>query len=157
DVQWLDAASAQVLLFVGRRLLAGRIVVLCAARPAIVRSPLSGLPELSIRGLGDSGARALLLENLAGAFHAEVARQIIAESHGTPLALLELPRTWNLADLAGAFGLPARHPVAGKIEQSYSRRLQLLPQQTQLLVLTAAADPLGDPFLLRRALGILGI
>ena len=79
------------------------------------------------------------------------------ESHGNPLALLELPRTWNVAGLAGGFGLPSSQPVAGRIEQSYIRRLQLLPSDTQLLVLTAAAEPLGDLVLLHRAAGTLGI
>src|SRR5271165_925986 len=72
-------------------------------------------------------------------------------------ALLELPRTWNVAGLAGGFGLPSSQPIAGRIEQSYIRRLQLLPADTQLLVLTAAAEPLGDPVLLHRAAGTLGI
>jgi DNA-binding CsgD family transcriptional regulator/tetratricopeptide (TPR) repeat protein len=79
------------------------------------------------------------------------------ESHGNPLALLELPRTWNVAGLAGGFGLPSSQPVAGRIEQSYVRRLQLLPADTRLLVLTAAAEPLGDLVLLHRAAGMLGI
>jgi DNA-binding CsgD family transcriptional regulator len=41
--------------------------------------------------------------------------------------------------------------VAGKIEQSYVRRLQLLPADTRLLVLTAAAEAVGDPVLFHRA------
>jgi hypothetical protein len=79
------------------------------------------------------------------------------ESHGNPLALIELPRTWNAADLAGGFGLPSGQPVAGRVEQSYMRRLQLLSSDTRLLVLTAAAEPLGDLILLHRAAGTLGI
>jgi DNA-binding CsgD family transcriptional regulator len=68
-----------------------------------------------------------------------------------------LPRTWEAAGLAGGFGLPASQPVAGKIEHSYVQRLRLLPADTRLLVLTAAAEPLGDPVLLHRAAGALGI
>ena len=86
-----------------------------------------------------------------------VCDQIVAESHGNPLALLELPRTWNVTGLAGGFGLPGGQPVASRIEQSYVRRLQPLPADTRLLVLTAAAEPLGDPVLLHRAAGTLGI
>jgi len=157
DAQWLDHASAQILGFVARRLLAERIAVVCAARTGIGDDVLAGLPELSIRGLGDSDARALLLANVPGPIDAAVCDQIVKESHGNPLALLELPRTWNIADLAGGFGLPGSQPVAGRIEQSYVRRLQLLPSDTQLLVLMAAAEPLGDPVLLYRAAGTLGI
>ena len=32
DAQWLDTASAQIVAFVGRRLLAERIALVCAAR-----------------------------------------------------------------------------------------------------------------------------
>jgi DNA-binding CsgD family transcriptional regulator/tetratricopeptide (TPR) repeat protein len=157
DAQWLDHASAQILGFVARRLLAERIAVVCAARTGIGDDVLAGLPVLPVLALGDSDARALLLANVPGPLDARVCDQIITESHGNPLALLELPRTWNVADLAGGFGLPSSHPVAGRIEQSYVRRLQLLPADTQLLVLTAAAEPLGDRVLLHRAAGTLGI
>ena len=157
DAQWLDHASAQILVFVARRLLAERIAVVCAARTGAGDGVLAGLPELSVRGLEDSDSRALLLANVPGPLDSAVCDQIVMESHGNPLALLELPRTWNVAGLAGGFGLPSGQPVAGRIEQSYIRRLQLLPSDTQLLVLTAAAEPLGDPVLLHRAAGSLGI
>ncbi len=157
DAQWLDHASAQILGFVARRLLAERIALVCATRTGIGDDVLAGLPELPIHGLGDSDARALLLENVHGPLDAAVCAQIIAESHGNPLALLELPRTWNATELAGGFGLPASHPVVSKIERSYARRIQLLPFETQLLVLAAAAEPLGDPALLHRAAETIGI
>ena len=157
DAHWLDHASAQILGFVARRLLAEPIAVVCAARTGIGDDVLAGLPVLPVPPLGDSDARALLLANVPGPLDARVCDQIVAESHGNPLALLELPRTWNVAGLAGGFGLPTSPPVAGRIEQSYLRRLRLLPSDTQLLVLTAAAEPLGDPALLHRAAGTLGI
>jgi DNA-binding CsgD family transcriptional regulator len=157
DAQWLDRASAQILGFVGRRLLAERVAFVCAARTGIGDDVFAGLPELVIHGLGDSDARALLLDNVYGPLDAAVCDQIISESHGNPLALLELPRSWNVADLAGGFGLPSSQPVISKIEQSYVRRIRLLPSQTQLLVLAAAAEPLGDPALLHRATETLGI
>jgi DNA-binding CsgD family transcriptional regulator len=157
DGQWLDQASAQILGFVARRLLAERVAVVCAARTGTGDDVLAGLPGMPIRGLGDGDARALLLASVAGPLDASACDQIVMESHGNPLALIELSRTWNVSDLAGGFGLPASQPVAGRIEQSYVRRLQLLPPDTRLLVLTAAAEPLGDRLLLHRAAGMLGI
>jgi hypothetical protein len=157
DAQWLDRASAQILGFVARRLLAERIALVCATRTGSGDDVLAGLPALSIHGLGDSEARALLLDNVYGPLDAAVCDQIVTESHGNPLALLELPRSWRAADLAGGFGLPDSQPVVSKIEQSYVRRLRLLPSQTQLLVLAAAAEPLGDPLLLHRAAETLGV
>ena len=157
DAQWLDHVSAQILGFVARRLLAERVALIFAARTAIGDDGLAGLPELMIRGLNDSDARALLLDNMQGPLDAAVCDQIVIESHGNPLALLELPRTWRAIDIAGGFGLPDSQGVASRIEQSYLRRLLPLPAETQLLILAAAAEPVGDPLLLQRAAEALGI
>jgi DNA-binding CsgD family transcriptional regulator len=157
DAQWLDSASAQVVGFVARRLLAERVALLCAASSGIGDGALAGLPALPVVGLGDSDARALLLASVHGPLDAAVCEQIIAESHGNPLALLELPRTWNTSDLAGGFGLPGSPPVMNRIERSYVQRLKELPADTQLLVLAAAAEPLGDPFLLHEAAAALDL
>jgi DNA-binding CsgD family transcriptional regulator len=157
DVQWLDHASAQILGFVARRLNAERIAIVCAARTAEGDDVLDGLPELVIHGLDDPEALALLLANVHAPLDAAVCGQIIAECHGNPLALLELPRTWDPADLAGGFGVPRSAAVASKIENSYARRLVGLPAETRLLVLVAAAEPLGDLAVLHSAAGALGI
>ena len=130
---------------------------MCADRTGVAEDVFAGLPTLSIEGLSDSDARTLLLENVHGPLDAAVREQIIVESHGNPLALLELPRTWTSTELAGGFGLPESRPVVSKIEQSYAKRLLELPAETQLLVLAAAAEPLGDPLLLSRAVEILGL
>jgi DNA-binding CsgD family transcriptional regulator len=151
DSQWLDQASARILAFVTRRLLAERVAIVCGARTGLGDSVMAGLPELLVGALNDRDARALLLENLIGPLDAAVCDQIVAESHGNPLALLEFPRTWNAAELAGGFGFPESHPIASKIEEGYVRRLHRLPSDTQLLVLVATAEPLGDPVLLHTA------
>jgi len=157
DALWLDHASAQIIGFVARRLLAERVALVCAARPGIEDGVLARLPVLPVGGLSDSDARLLLLDNVHSPLDEAVVDQIVAESHGNPLALLELPRTWRAAQHAGGYGLPGRLPVAGKIEQSYVRRLEQLPSPTRLLVLAAAAEPLGDPVLLLRAARALDV
>jgi ATP/maltotriose-dependent transcriptional regulator MalT len=157
DAQWLDRASAQVFEIVGRRLLAERVGLLCAARTGAGDEVLRGLPAVHVRGLGDAAARSLLLAHVDGPLDAAVVDSIVTESHGNPLALLELPRTWKPAELAGGFGSVNTRPVGGKIEDSYARRLLALPAETRLLVLLAAAEPVGDPRLFRRAAEILGL
>jgi hypothetical protein len=157
DGQWLDQASAQLLGFVARRLLAERVALVFAARTGIGDDVLAGLPELPVRGLGDNDARALLLDNARGPVDAAVCDQIVTESHGNPLALLELPCTWSATDLAVGFGFPGSNPVVSKIEQGYAQRLLRLPSDTRMLVLAAAADPLGDPVPLYRAAEMLGL
>jgi DNA-binding CsgD family transcriptional regulator len=149
DAQWLDGASAQALEFVARRLLAEPVVLLFAARePSDV---LAGLPELLLDGLGDADARALLSHVVPGRLDELIARQVIAETRGNPLALLELPRGLSAAQLAGGFGLPGARSLSGRIERSFLRRAEALPNDTRLLLLMAAAEPTGDPSLLWRA------
>jgi DNA-binding CsgD family transcriptional regulator len=74
--------------------------------------------------------------------------RIVAETRGNPLALLELPRAFTPAELAGGFGLPGALSLSDRIEESFQRRLNDLGEQTQRLLLVAAAEPLGDPGLL---------
>src|SRR5918997_301668 len=49
------------------------------------------------------------------------------------------------------------HALPGRIEQSYIRRLNALPEDARHLLLVAAAEPVGDPLLLLRACDRLGI
>ncbi len=155
DEHWLDHASAQALGFVARRLGADPVGLVFAAR--VPGAELAGLPELVVEGLGDSDARALLDSALAGPLDARVRDQIVAETQGNPLALLELPRGLTPAELAGGFGLPGAVPLSGRIEESFRRQLDALPPQTRRLLQLAAADPSGDPVLVRRAAGRMGI
>ena len=159
DAQWLDRVSAQVVAFVARRLLATRkrIALVLAVREANGDVGLDGLPGLVVRGLGEGDARSLLHAELHGPLDAAVRDRIIAECRGNPLALLELPRAWTMGQLAGGFGLPDAPLLAGRIEQAYVYRLRSLPTDTQLLLLVAAAEPLGDATLLWRAADRLGI
>ncbi len=149
DAQWLDRASAEALAFVARRMLAEPVVLLFAAREP--SDPLTDLPELAFTGLSDADARALLSSVVPGRLDGRIADQIIAETRGNPLALLELPRGLSAGQLAGGFGLPGALSLSGRIESSFLRRLEALPEDTRRLLLVAAAEPTGDPALLWRA------
>ena len=155
DQQWLDRASAQILAFVARRLGAESVGLVFAAR--VPSSDLAGLPELVVEGLRDGDARVLLDSALTGPIDGRVRDQIVAETRGNPLALLELPRGLTPAELAGGFGLPGAVPLTGRIEQSVRRQLDALPAGTRRLIQVAAADPVGDPVLVWRAAERLGI
>jgi predicted ATPase len=155
DAQWLDHASAQAFGFVARRLLAESVVLLVAARETT--DAFAGLPELLVERLDEAEARRLLASVIAGRRDDRVTDQLVAEARGNPLALIELPRGLSPAQLAGGFGLPAALSLAGTIEQSFLRRLEALPENSQRLLRVAAAEPLGDPALLWRAAERLGI
>src|SRR5262245_22108984 len=156
DVQWLDKTSVQVLSFVARRLAAERLAIVFGVREPNEERVLGGLPELALRGLADHDARLLLDSVLPGGIDHQVRERIVAESHGNPLALLELPRGLSPAELAGGFGLPEQG-VAGRVEASFMRRIDALPPATQHLLFVAAAEPAGDVTVLLRAVDTLGI
>ena len=157
DAQWLDGASRQVLGFVARRLLAESVAIVFAVRESSDDRELVGLPELPLGGLEEEDARALLATVIPGRLDERVRDRIVAETRGNPLALLELPRGLSAAQLAGGFGLPDVLPLSGRIEESFLRRLESLPAGTRLLLLVAAADPVGDPALMWRAAGRLEV
>jgi DNA-binding CsgD family transcriptional regulator/tetratricopeptide (TPR) repeat protein len=156
DAQWLDRASAQVLAFVARRLLAERVGLLFATRDR--NEDLQRLPELLVEGLAEADARALLASVLALRLPLDegVRERIIAEAHGNPLALVEWPEFTSPAELAGGFGLPTLRAVSGRLEDGFRRRLADLPVPTQRFLTVAAAEPTGDPALVWRAAARLG-
>ncbi len=153
DAQWLDQASALVLAFVARRLLAEPVALVFATREE--GEEFRGLPELLVGGLGDSAARELLGSVVGGPLDERVRDRIVAETRGNPLALLELPR--SVPGLPGLSELPGVSGLSGRIEESFRRRLEVLPAATQRLMLVAAAEPAGDPALVWRAAERLGI
>jgi DNA-binding CsgD family transcriptional regulator len=154
DAHWLDQSSSQAMTFVARRLLADRVCLLFGTRRPT--EDLRGFPELVLEGLGASDATALLASVLRAPLDERVRERIIAETRGNPLALLEWPRGLTPAELAGGFGLPAI-AMAGRIEESFRRRLEELPAATQRFLTVAAAEPAGDPRLVWRAADRIGI
>jgi DNA-binding CsgD family transcriptional regulator len=157
DAQWLDAASAQTLSFVARRLLAERILILVAVREPTGPGPFDNLPEMRLQGLEGPDARALLTTAVAGRLDARLRDRIIDETRGNPLALLELPPRMSPAELAGGFGLRSADDLPRHIEDSYLRRIGELPEATQRLLLLASAEPVGDATLLWRAAERFGV
>ncbi|WP_416982618.1 helix-turn-helix transcriptional regulator [Streptomyces sp. T028] len=157
DAQWLDRVSAQTLEFVARRLLAESVLLVVAVREPSPGETFAGLPELCITGLTSSDSRRLLDSVVPGPLDERVRDRIVAETRGNPLALLELPRGMTVAEMAGGFVAPDARPLSSRIEEGFLRRVRSLPAETRRLLFTAAAEPVGDLTLLRRAAGRLGI
>jgi DNA-binding CsgD family transcriptional regulator len=151
DLQWLDDASRQVLGFVARRLLAEPVAIVFTVREESDAPEVAGLPELRLEGLGHEDALALLATVAPGRLDERVRERIIAETRGNPLALLELPRDLSAAESAG------RRSPTTRVEDEFRRRFDALGADTRRLLLLAAAEPVGDPVILWRAAGRLGI
>lgn len=157
DSQWLDEASGLILGFIARRVQAESVGIVVTVREPATRHDFDGLPELVLRGLGEQEARVLLTRAAPGRLDERVRDRIVAETRGNPLALLDLPRRMGAAELAGGFALPAGADLPRHLEDHYRRRAGELPAETQLLLLLAAAEPIGDAALVWRAARDLGI
>jgi DNA-binding CsgD family transcriptional regulator len=155
DAQWIDQESLQALAFVARRAEADPFAILFSTRIAL--EALAGVPRLVVEGLAEPDARALLASVAPGRLDPRVRDRIIAETHGNPLALLELPHGLSRDQLAGGFGLPDPERLSSRIEEGFLRRARAFPMATQQVLLLIAADPVGDTSVLRRAARALGI
>jgi DNA-binding CsgD family transcriptional regulator len=155
DAQWLDQATAQTLAFVARRLDTEQVGIVFAVREPIAQ--FAGLPELILSGLAPEDARHLLRSALTAPVDEAVRERFIAETHGNPLALLELSRRLTAAESQDAFD---RHDSRGlwvRLEESFQRRVEGVSADAQMLLLVAAAEPAGDPGLFWRTADLLGV
>ncbi|MFC5264814.1 AAA family ATPase [Kribbella qitaiheensis] len=149
DAQWLDQPTVQALAFVARRLGADSVALMIASRAEM--DELADMPSLQLGGLPLPEARALLDSVLMRQLDAPVRERLLAETRGNPLAVLELPHTLTRAEVASGILRPEGGSLSTRIEDSFRQRVEQLPDQTQQLLLLAAADSLGDPLLLWRA------
>jgi DNA-binding CsgD family transcriptional regulator len=155
DEQWLDRASARALAFVAHRVGAESVGLVFGGR--VVSDELEALPEMVVGGLAHADARALLATVLDVPVAAAVVDQIVAETGGNPLALIELPKGLTAGELATGFLVPGAGGPSARVEESFRRRAEDLPPDARHLLLVAAAEPLGDPVPLWRAAAGLGI
>lgn len=144
DAHWLDASSAEVLLFAARRLGAEGIILLLSLREGEPTSlePI-GLPLLVLAGLDRTSSQALL-EGAVRHISSEVSERLFQTTRGNPLALLELPSLLSEGQLAGREPLEEPLPAGPGIERAFLRRMAKLPPDTQRVLLLAAASESGE-------------
>ncbi|KUN18246.1 transcriptional regulator [Streptomyces corchorusii] len=140
DLQWLDDASLETLLFVARRTAGEPVGLLAAVRGDGVSGP--GWPDFEPVPLGPLSGEAAgrLLDAQPVVPRGRVRGQVLRLAAGNPLALMELARDaeergfpgWDTAVGAG-FSLPAR------LEKAFAERLDGLPEATRRVLLFAAA------------------
>jgi DNA-binding CsgD family transcriptional regulator len=157
DAQWLDQASAQVLAFVARRILADQIVVvLCVRDPVAGGDRFEGLPELYLGSLGEPESLALLVERV-GRIDRRVAQRVLSASGGNPLALIEFAGELSPAQLVGDSLVDEPLSLSARLEAAFARRVQALPASAQTVLLLASACTSGEPWRLWQAAAALGI
>jgi DNA-binding CsgD family transcriptional regulator len=156
DAQFLDAASAEALVFSARRLAAEPVAMLFAAREGEARTfAAPGLPELVLEGLAAEPA-ARLLQASAPSAADSVREWLLAEAAGNPLALLELPSGLSDAQLRGRAALPEAIPLTSRLRSAFEQRVDRLPAATRAALLIAAVDDGGEVATVVRAAGEAG-
>jgi DNA-binding CsgD family transcriptional regulator len=155
DAQWLDRPSADALVFTARRLRAEHLAVVFAAREGEeARFEAAGLAELTLAGLADQHAAAVLASRAHQAGPG-VRDRLLAEAAGNPLALMELASSLSEEQLHGLVPLPGAMPLTPRLEGVFRQRIGQLPAAAQTALLIAAADNTGDaPAVLRAAAGL---
>jgi hypothetical protein len=157
DAQWLDAPSADSLVFAARRLLAEGVVILFGARDGeSARFEAAGLDEHVLPGL-DRRSASELLDRAARKLHTSVRQRLIADAGGNPLALLELPGALSDAQLAGREPLPDALPLSARLRTVFMQRIERLPQTARAAVLVAAAADANELGTIRRAISELDL
>ena len=154
DAHLLDAASAETLRFVARRLVADPIAMLIALRPhadAVLAN--AGLPTMQLYGIDLAAARTLIATTADGQPNAEITAKLHEATAGNPLGLLELSRDLERVARMPP-GLPL--PVPETVAQAFAQRISALTQVAQrALLIAAVAD--GDLTVTSQAAAALGI
>ena len=158
DAHWLDAASADALLFAARRLQADPIALIFTARDGDVATfTADAVPTLVLTGLAAPAARLLLAEHTGAPLPEQVAQALLAQTGGNPLALVELPSTLTGAQLDGTAPIPAQLQLTGRVQRDFLDRCRRLPVEVQTLLLVAAADDSGNLAVVAHAAALLGV
>jgi DNA-binding CsgD family transcriptional regulator len=157
DAQWLDQESSSTLAFVARRLYAEGVALIFAFREPPARpAAFDGFSECILSGLPDVAARELLGAT-AGELPGHVTERIVAEAAGNPLALVELSTHLESDRHSGQNLLPEPLPLSHRLEARFLQRVRALPDDAQLLLLLAAAEPSSTSAQLERVGETLGL
>ncbi len=157
DAHWLDAPSADALLFAARRLGDDAIAMVFSAREGDVRTfDAPGVPALEVGAL-DAGAAGAIVDAGGRPVAPEVRDAIVAGSAGNALALVEVPGALSDAQLAGREPLPDVLPVPRDLEGLFLSRVERLPEDTRRMMTLVAADDTGGLDVVLRAAAAHGI
>lgn len=146
DFQWLDAESAQILMFVARRLAGERLGMVIAVRDEPgTAAPNTGLPILSLAGL--STAECARIADLMGLTVTPPALAALAESTGgNPLALVERLRLTSATGRDDSSWASFESGGLHKsLERTWGRLFDQLPDdaRTAMFVVAAGHDTGG--------------
>ncbi|MGN9837246.1 AAA family ATPase [Nonomuraea sp. H19] len=146
DGQWMDASSAEVCGFVGRRLTGSSVKMLIAVRSDVgSRFDTAALPELPVAALSEEAA-GQLLDMRHPQLDTQTRRIVMEHAMGNPLAILELPaylsggHTGRTAEELLGFG---NIPLSRRLQHVYGIRIERLAGPVREELLRGALDGVG--------------
>ena len=142
DLQWLDQASSDLLVFVARRAVDLEVRFLLARRPARTGAleqvlTRQGLERLRVVGLSLGAIRHLLFERLGLTLSRQLLRRIVDMTEGNPLFALEVGR--SVID-AGAPTVAEEIPLPDSVEEMLGVRVGRLPPAVRRVLLAVALN-----------------
>ena len=120
-------------------------------------TPLEGIPTQLIQGLGDDEAHGLLRRVVDGPIDVAVAQRVVAESMGSPMALVEIGKGLTERQLSCDELWSGPLPIGVRLEAHFLRQVEALPADTQAVLLIAAAESSGDRSLIESAATAQGL
>jgi DNA-binding CsgD family transcriptional regulator len=143
DVQWLDGSTVEVLAFVARRLQDDAVAAIFGLRDGH-NSPVQNEETVEIELLGlDNDAAHELIAEVAPHLSASDRSTILKNAQGNPLALVELPKSWHIAEGDVSEDTAAAVPLTSRLEGAFAGRVWDLPLATREALLVAAIDADG--------------
>jgi DNA-binding CsgD family transcriptional regulator len=159
DLQWIDTASLDAIVFAARRLEAEPVAVLLAGRdgtPVTVPGRL-GLPVRHVTGLDRAASVALVAGSSADTIPDEVVDRLFIETGGNPLALVAIARLVPQGLVAALESLGDEPlPVDERIERAFAADTAALPDGARAAILLAAANDAADVGPVLAALASMG-
>lgn len=143
DLHWLDAASAEAILFSLRRLQEDRVAALLAVRPP-AESIVKALPTMELGGVDAEDASQLLAARFPD-LDSEVVEGLHGATGGNPLALLQAPALLSDAQRAGDEPLQGPLPVDETVERAFRVQLEALSEAAGRAIVVAAAADTNTP------------
>jgi DNA-binding CsgD family transcriptional regulator/DNA-binding transcriptional ArsR family regulator len=138
DLQWVDAASLDVLQFMARRLDAESVVMLASSRKERSGAkPRLDVERLEIGGLDAASSRELLDRHHPSLTSGDRS-QVLQMAAGNPLALLELPTALGRAGPGSERWTSEGVPLTSRLERAFAARVDELDRPTRVLALVAA-------------------
>ncbi len=153
DLQWLDDPSFRCVSFAARRLGPERVAIALATRPG---HEIDGVPAVELGGLTDSDATALLRE-VHPDLVPEVQQELVDQTAGNPLALLEHARALTAGQRRGLEPVPPFLPASRRMHDYFAAQAAACPEATRRMLLLVALDDRGDAAVLTEAAAALGL